>query len=70
MIVANHPFGIGDGVALLALAEQLGRPYRILVNSDFLRIPRSAPMRCRSTSRKPRKRSRPTSRPGAKRAGC
>ena len=39
VIVANHPFGIGDGVALLALAEQLGRPYRILINSDFLRIP-------------------------------
>ena len=43
VIVANHPFGIGDGVALLALAEQLGRPYRILVNSDFLRIPEIRP---------------------------
>jgi putative hemolysin len=38
VIIANHPFGIGDGVALLALAEQLGRPYRILINSDFLRV--------------------------------
>ncbi len=26
VIVANHPFGIGDGIAVLALAEQLGRP--------------------------------------------
>jgi putative hemolysin len=43
VIVANHPFGIGDGVALLALAEQLGQPYRILVNSDFLRIPEIRP---------------------------
>jgi putative hemolysin len=43
VIVANHPFGIGDGVALLALAEQLGRPYRILINSDFLRIPEIRP---------------------------
>jgi putative hemolysin len=39
VIVANHPFGIGDGIALLALAEQLGRPYRILINADFMRVP-------------------------------
>jgi putative hemolysin len=39
VIVANHPLGIGDGIAVLALAEQLGRPYRILANRDFLRIP-------------------------------
>src|SRR5215470_16442328 len=25
VMVANHPFGIGDGIAILALAEQLGR---------------------------------------------
>ncbi len=43
VIVANHPFGIGDGVALLALAEELGRPYRILINSDFLRVPEIRP---------------------------
>lgn len=39
VVVANHPFGIADGVALLALAEQLERPYRILVNSGFMRLP-------------------------------
>jgi putative hemolysin len=39
VIVANHPFGVGDGIAVLALAEQLGRPYRILANSDFVKIP-------------------------------
>jgi len=39
VIVANHPFGIGDGIAILALAEQLGRPYRILVHSGLLKIP-------------------------------
>ena len=39
VMVANHPFGIGDGITMLALAEQLGRPYRILINSDFLKIP-------------------------------
>jgi putative hemolysin len=43
VIVANHPFGIGDGIAVLALAEQLGRPYRILINSDFLRVPEIHP---------------------------
>jgi putative hemolysin len=44
VIVANHPFGIGDGIALLALAEQLGRPYRILINSDFMRVPEIRPV--------------------------
>jgi putative hemolysin len=43
VIVANHPFGIGDGMALVALAEQLGRPYRILVNSDFMKLPEIRP---------------------------
>jgi putative hemolysin len=44
VIVANHPFGIGDGIGLLALAEQLGRPYRILINSDFMRVPEIRPV--------------------------
>lgn len=39
VVIANHPFGIADGVAIMALAEQLGRPYRVLVNADLLRIP-------------------------------
>jgi putative hemolysin len=39
VIVANHPFGIGDGIAILALAEELGRPCRILVHSAFLKVP-------------------------------
>jgi putative hemolysin len=43
VIIANHPFGIGDGIAVLALAEQLGRPYRILVNSDFMKLPEIRP---------------------------
>ncbi len=38
VIVANHPFGIGDGVAVLALAESLGRPFRVLINNDLLKI--------------------------------
>jgi putative hemolysin len=43
VIIANHPYGIGDGIALLALAEQLGRPYRILINSDFMKLPEIRP---------------------------
>jgi putative hemolysin len=43
VIIANHPFGIGDGIAVLALAEELGRPFRILMNSDFLKLPEVRP---------------------------
>ena len=38
VIIANHPFGIGDGIAVLSMAEQLGRPFRILINSALLKI--------------------------------
>lgn len=38
VIVANHPFGIGDGIAVLSLAEQLGRPFRVMIASELLRI--------------------------------
>lgn len=43
VMVANHPFGIGDGIAMLAMAEQLGRPYRVLINNDLLRVPEIQP---------------------------
>ncbi|HEY6257892.1 MAG TPA: lysophospholipid acyltransferase family protein [Xanthobacteraceae bacterium] len=43
VLIANHPFGIGDGIAVLALAEALGRPYRILINSDFMKLPEIRP---------------------------
>lgn len=42
VIVANHPFGIGDGAAALALAEQLGRPFRVMINAELLKIPEMA----------------------------
>nr|WP_210323364.1 lysophospholipid acyltransferase family protein [Rhizobium leguminosarum] len=38
VIVANHPFGI----AVLALAEQLGRPFKVLIHNDLLKIPEMA----------------------------
>lgn len=43
VVVANHPFGIGDGIAVLALAEQLGRPFRVLINNELLKVPEMAP---------------------------
>lgn len=43
VIVANHPFGIGDGIAILALAEQLKRPFKILINQDLLKVPEMKP---------------------------
>ena len=43
VIIANHPFGIGDGITILAMAEQLGRPYKVLINNQLLRIPEIQP---------------------------
>ncbi len=43
VIVANHPYGIGDGIAVLALAEQLGRPFRVIINAELLKIPEMEP---------------------------
>ncbi|MCH9807196.1 MAG: lysophospholipid acyltransferase family protein [Alphaproteobacteria bacterium] len=43
VMIANHPFGIGDGVTMLSLAEQLGRPYRVLINNDLMRVPEIRP---------------------------
>ncbi|MFY9642545.1 MAG: 1-acyl-sn-glycerol-3-phosphate acyltransferase [Rhodomicrobium sp.] len=39
IIIANHPFGIADGIAILSIAERIGRPYRLLLNADFMRLP-------------------------------
>lgn len=43
VIVANHPYGIADGVAALALAEKLGRPYKVLINKDLCKVPEIRP---------------------------
>lgn len=42
VVIANHPFGIGDGAAMLALAEKIGRPVRILISKDLMNIPEMA----------------------------
>jgi putative hemolysin len=43
VIIANHPFGIGDGIAVLAMAEQLGRPFRVIINNDLMKVPEIRP---------------------------
>lgn len=43
VIIANHPYGIGDGIAILAMAEQMGRPFKVLINNQLLRIPEIRP---------------------------
>ena len=43
VIVANHPFGIGDGVAILSLAERMGRPFRVLINHELMKVPEIGP---------------------------
>lgn len=39
VMVANHPFGIGDGIAILSLAERLGRPFKVMIHADLLKVP-------------------------------
>lgn len=43
VMVANHPFGIGDGMALGAIAEHFGRPYKVLINERMARLPELRP---------------------------
>ena len=43
VIVANHPFGILDGFAALTLAEEIGRPFRVLINKDLMKVPEIRP---------------------------
>lgn len=43
VLIANHPYGIGDGLAILSLAEQLGRPFKIMINNELLKLPEIRP---------------------------
>jgi len=38
VMVANHPYGVLDGVTTLALAERLGRPFRVLIDQTLLKF--------------------------------
>jgi len=43
VIVSNHPYGVLDGIGALRLAEdlevRLGRPFRVLIHKDLMKIP-------------------------------
>lgn len=43
VLIANHPYGIGDGLAILSMAEQLNRPFKILINNELLKVPEVRP---------------------------
>lgn len=43
VLVANHPFGILDGIAALTLAEDLGRPFKVLINQELMKVPELRP---------------------------
>ena len=43
VVIANHPYGLLDGIAICALAESLGRPFRILAHSQLMRVPEAIP---------------------------
>jgi putative hemolysin len=43
IVIANHPYGILDGLGTLSLVERLGRPYKVLINNDLLRAPEIRP---------------------------
>jgi len=43
VIVSNHPFGILDGFGALTLAEELGRPFKVLIHKDLIRVPEIRP---------------------------
>ncbi|MEO0730302.1 MAG: 1-acyl-sn-glycerol-3-phosphate acyltransferase [Pseudomonadota bacterium] len=39
VIVSNHPYGVLDGIAVLKLAEDLGRPFKVLIHKDLMKVP-------------------------------
>lgn len=43
VMIANHPFGIGDGIAILSLAEQLNRPFKVMIHKELLKVPEIRP---------------------------
>ena len=70
VIVANHPFGIGDGIAVLSLAEQLGRPFRVLINDRAVEGAGDGALFAADLVRgNQAKRSRSTCRPATRRCG-
>ncbi|MEL6298363.1 MAG: lysophospholipid acyltransferase family protein [Pseudomonadota bacterium] len=38
VIVANHPYGVLDGIGALRLAEELDRPFKVLIHKDLMKV--------------------------------
>jgi putative hemolysin len=43
IVVANHPYGILDGLGTISMIERLGRPFKVLINNDLLKAPEIRP---------------------------
>jgi putative hemolysin len=43
LLIANHPFGIIDGIGAMTLAEDLGRPFKVLINMELMKVPELRP---------------------------
>jgi putative hemolysin len=43
VVVANHPYGVLDGLILAHLMERTGRDFRVLTNAVLLRVPEMRP---------------------------
>jgi putative hemolysin len=43
VLVANHPFGVADGMLMAAIAERIGRPYKVLINARMMKVPEFQP---------------------------
>jgi putative hemolysin len=43
VLVANHPYGILDGIAAMTIAEDLGRPFKVLINRELMKVPEIHP---------------------------
>jgi putative hemolysin len=43
ILIANHPYGVLDGLAMFALAESLGREFRVIVNDALMKISEMQP---------------------------
>jgi putative hemolysin len=43
VVVANHPYGVLDGLIAASLMEQAGREFRVLTHSALLKVPEARP---------------------------
>ena len=43
ILIANHPYGVLDGIAMFALAESLKRTFRVIVNDALMKITEMQP---------------------------